>query len=171
MKLYTESEWCRIGTTKEYELSVDESKLTAYLKVNLPKEFSPYALIASYFQRDLVYGGYTNVRQEIPLSKLKEFIDNGVSQFFIQSKTLTPKINLRTLPQSNETLLLNGLICLQVYRKFRGLTSRPTILMVDAIRNTEVGGRFKHNHYQEIYWSLQKEYIRKKPQAAERKAA
>ncbi|MCO7225560.1 hypothetical protein [Pleionea sp. CnH1-48] len=39
MELYTESEWCRVGTTKEYELSVDESKLTAYLKANLPKKF------------------------------------------------------------------------------------------------------------------------------------
>ncbi|MCO7227524.1 hypothetical protein [Pleionea sp. CnH1-48] len=171
MKLFKESEWCRVGTTKEYELSVDEGNLTKYLKANLPSEFGPYVLVASYFQRDLVFGGYTNVRKEIPLSKLKEFIDNGVSQFFIQSKTLTPKINLRILPPSNERLLLNGLICLQVYRKFRGLTSRPTILMVDAIRNKDFGGRFKHNHYQEIYWSLQKENIRKKPQAVFRVAA
>ena len=79
---------------------------------------------------------------------------HGISQFFIMSKALTPPLGLRGLPASNETLLLNGLICLQIYSKFRGMTTKPTIMLVDAIQNKTNNKVVQHAAYRDIFWAL-----------------
>ncbi|MCO7223559.1 hypothetical protein [Pleionea sp. CnH1-48] len=152
--LYSTKEWRRHGVTKECQLSIKASGVQDFLLSCLPEDFKLYSLISSYYTKLKNSSEYFNVLREIRLDDLNHEYSEGVSQYFIRSKKLTPNISLEAIDNSNEFLVLNGLISLQVFKYFRGVTVSPTLLIVDSIINRQSKSKVFHKKYYQISETL-----------------
>ena len=170
MNYFKESSWQRYGVAKQISLNYP-STLSHLLTSGLLVDYEPYVIIASAFKKNMGNNSYKNIRRTIKVWDLENYIQQGVSQFFIMSKAITPPFNLAQLANSNEELMLNGLICLQIYQRYRGIYTSPTLMMVDTIQNRTNNQVVEHGGYKEIFWSLRKTDIRsgfKQPQTKSR---
>ncbi|MCO7225904.1 hypothetical protein NH399_16590 [Pleionea sp. CnH1-48] len=161
---YSSKEWERRVVPKETQLPLKASDVQGFLLSALPHKFGPYSVISSYFTSIRSGPDYYNTLCEISLYELNQERDGGVFQFFIRSKKLTPSLKLNELNDSNEALVINGLISLQIFKNYRGATIPPTLNIVDRVVHKKSKEEISHIEYYEIFRALRRAkdaYVRK----------